>query len=133
MLFRSLRLIWRDLRSEDPPDVYEWQVLPFGTTCSPCCAIFALQMHARHYQDSKPVITPSVERFYVDNCLESLPNIPAAKDQVDQLCSLLAQGGFELRQWASNRTEVVAHLPTEARSVATDQWLVPNRTDPLEP
>ena len=69
----------------------------------------------------------------VDNCLESLPNIPAAKDRVDQLRSLLAQGGFELRQWANNQTEVVAHLPTEARSVATDQWLVQNRTDPLEP
>lgn len=56
-----LRFIWRDLRSEDPPDVYEWQVLPFGTTCSPCCAIFALQTHARHYQDSHPDIPPSVE------------------------------------------------------------------------
>lgn len=98
-----LGLIWRDLRSEDPPDVYEWLVLPFGTTCSPCCAIFTLQMHARHYQESHPDIPPSVEQgFYVDNCLESLPNIPPVKDRVDKLRSLLAEGGFELRQWASN-------------------------------
>lgn len=38
-----LRFLWRDMRREDPVDVYEWQVLPFGATCSPCCAIYALQ------------------------------------------------------------------------------------------
>lgn len=35
-----LSFIWRDLRCENCPDVYEWQVFPFGTTSSPCCAIF---------------------------------------------------------------------------------------------
>lgn len=35
-----LRFLWCDLKREDPPDVYEWQVLLFGTTCSPCCAIY---------------------------------------------------------------------------------------------
>lgn len=129
-----LRFIWRDLRCEDPPDVYEWQVLPFGTTSSPCCAIFALQRHARNYQDSFPDIPRSVEQsFYVDNCLESLPTIPAAKRRVDQLRSLLAEGGFGHRQWTSNQPAVVAHLPTEARSSATEQWLVQNRTDPMKP
>ena len=69
-------------------------------------------MHARHYQDSNPNIPPSVEQgFYVDNFLESLPNIPA-RDRVDQLRSLLAEGGFEFWQGASNRTEVAAHLLT---------------------
>ncbi len=40
-----LRYIWRDMQRDRVPDVYEWQVLPFGTTCSPCCASFALQKH----------------------------------------------------------------------------------------
>lgn len=40
-----LRLVWRDVSKGEPPAVYEWQVLPFGTTCSPCCATFALQRH----------------------------------------------------------------------------------------
>ena len=29
-----LRFICRDMRREEPAEVYEWQVLPFGTTCS---------------------------------------------------------------------------------------------------
>ncbi|KAK0139824.1 hypothetical protein N1851_023266 [Merluccius polli] len=129
-----LRLIWRDLRCEEPPDVYEWQVLPFGTTSSPCCAIFALQQHARDHQDSHPEVIQSVQQsFYVDNCLESFPTISAAKHRVDQLCTVLAEGGFDLRQWASNQPTVVSHLPTDARSSAAEQWLSQSRTDPLEP
>ncbi|KAG7457240.1 hypothetical protein JOB18_014039 [Solea senegalensis] len=44
-----LRFIWRNMQREEEPTIYEWQVLPFGTTCSPCCAVFALQ---HHVQDS---------------------------------------------------------------------------------
>ncbi|CAM4718193.1 unnamed protein product [Leuciscus chuanchicus] len=40
-----LRFLWRDLKTDKQPSVYQWEVLPFGTTCSPCCAIFALQKH----------------------------------------------------------------------------------------
>lgn len=128
-----LRFIWRDMRCEDPPDVYEWQVLPFGTTSSPCCAIFALQQHARNHQDTHPEVLQSVQQsFYVDNCLESFPTISTAKQRVDQLRIMLAEGGFNLRQWASNQPTVVAHLPTKARSSATEQWLSQSRTDPLE-
>ncbi|XP_014876949.1 uncharacterized protein LOC106939156 [Poecilia latipinna] len=129
-----LRFIWRDLHCEDPPEVYEWQVLPFGTTSSPCCAIFALQQHARNHQDNQPEVLQSVQQsFYVDNCLESFPTISTARERVDQLRTVLAEGGFDLRQWASNQPAVVAHLPADARSSATEQWLSQNRTDPLEP
>ncbi|KAJ8357474.1 hypothetical protein SKAU_G00202680 [Synaphobranchus kaupii] len=129
-----LCFIWRDLHCEDPPDVYEWQVLPFGTTSSPCCAIFALQQHARNHQDDYPDTLQSVQHsFYVDNCLESFPTIPAATQRVNQLRTLLAEGGFDLRQWASSQPTVIAHLPADARSSATEQWLSQNRTDPLEP
>lgn len=30
-----LRFIWRNMEREQEPSIYEWQVLPFGTTCSP--------------------------------------------------------------------------------------------------
>ncbi|KAJ8356221.1 hypothetical protein SKAU_G00190150 [Synaphobranchus kaupii] len=129
-----LRFIWRDLSCEDPPDVYEWQVLPFGTMSSPCCTIFALQQHARNHQDDFPDTLQSVQQsFYVENCLESFPTIPAASERVNQLRTLLAEGGFNLRQWASNQPTVIAHLPPDARSSATEQWLNQNRIDPLEP
>ncbi|KAI4898689.1 hypothetical protein NFI96_003936 [Prochilodus magdalenae] len=129
-----LRFIWRDLQCEDPPDVYQWEVLPFGTTSSPCCAIFALQQHTHNHQDHYPDTLQSVlQCFYVDNYLESFPTMNAAKEMVDKLRSLLLEGGFDLRQWASNQPDVMAHLPMEARSSTTEQWLGLNQVDPMEP
>lgn len=40
-----------------------------------------------------------------------------------KLRSSLAEGGFEIQQWASNHVSVTDHLPAEARSVDTDLWL----------
>lgn len=31
-----LRFLWRDLKMDEAPKIFEWQVLPFGTTSSPC-------------------------------------------------------------------------------------------------
>jgi len=45
---------------------------------------------------------------------------------VDQLRSMLAEVGFDLRQWASSHPVVVVYLPTE-------QWLVQNCIDLMEP
>ncbi|KAL7880314.1 hypothetical protein SRHO_G00025680 [Serrasalmus rhombeus] len=129
-----LRFVWRDMRCEDPPDVYQWEVLPFGTTSSPCCAIFALQQHTHNHQGSYSGTLQSVQQcFYVDNYLESFPTIAAAKERVDKLRNLLLEGGFDLRQWASNQPTVIAHLPTEAKSLTTEQWLGRNQAGPMEP
>jgi hypothetical protein len=109
---------------EQAPDVYQWQVLPFGTTCSPCCATFALQKHVLDHSQPGDQVREVIEKsFYVDNCLYSLTTKDAAKELVDQLCSLLAEGGFELRQWASNCPSVIAHLPPELRSNSCELWL----------
>lgn len=109
------------------PRVYEWQVLPFGTTCSPCCAIYALQ---RHPGDA---VRESIEKnFYVDNWLQSFSSPDMAKDVIDKLKGLLMEAGFELRQWTSNRSDVISHLPKEIRSEISERWLNHTDMDPQE-
>lgn len=128
-----LRFVWRDLDRNRPPDIFEWQVLPFGTTCSPCCAIYAVQRHVMDHTEPDDEVRSTVERnFYVDNCLRSLPSAQEARHLVDKLCELLATGGFQLRQWASNVPSVIEHLPSEARSDSTELWLSQDRNDPQE-
>lgn len=130
-----LRFLWRDLKTEDPPSVYEWQVLPFGTTCSPCCATYALQTHVINHSLPGEDVREAVERcFYVDNHLQSLSSIDEAKKLVDKLKALLATGGFELRQWVSNTPEVISHLPKEARAESSELWLSQDQAgaDPQE-
>ncbi len=129
-----LRFIWRDMKREDSPEVFEWQVLPFGTACSPCCATFSLQMYARDHGGPEEGVRHSVEHcFYVDNCLQSVPTPDEAKELVDRLREVLVSGGFEIRQWACNMPDILGHLPAEARSDSLERW--PSQEEPglLEP
>ncbi|XP_026094149.1 uncharacterized protein LOC113066497 [Carassius auratus] len=128
-----LRFLWRDLNPQDPPNIYEWQVLPFGTTCSPCCAIFALQKHILdHSQPGEDVRHAVLKSFYVDNFLQSFTSVEAGKGLVDKLRSLLAEGGFDLRQWSSNQLSTISHLPPEARSDSTELWISQGQSNTQE-
>lgn len=128
-----LRFLWRDMEKERSPDIYEWRVLPFGTACSPCCAIYALQLHVKTNSTGNEEVLNSINSaFYVDNCLQSLSTPQQAKQLIDKMRVLLAAGGFDMRQWASNLPEVIAHLPSEARSEGCELWLTAERADPQE-
>ncbi len=117
-----LRFIWRDMKREHSPEVFEWQVLPFGTAFSPRCATFSLQMHARDHRGPEEGVRHSVEHcFYVDNCLQSVPTPDEAKELVDRLREVLASGGFEIRQWACNIPDILGHLPAESRSDSSQE------------
>ncbi|KAL6466869.1 hypothetical protein MHYP_G00246730 [Metynnis hypsauchen] len=128
-----LRFLWRDLNRKEPPSVYEWMVLPFGTTSSPCCATYALQKHILDHSQQGDVIREAVLKgFYVDNCLLSLMSEDAAKVLVDELRHVLVQGGFELQQCASNRPPVISHLPSEARLDSAELWIVQGQPNTQE-
>lgn len=104
---------------------------PFGTVCSPCCAIYAVQRHVRdHHGGNEDLLETVTTSFYVDNCLKSLRSPQQAKDLLDRLRALLAKGGFEIRQ--ANRTEVISHLPTEAQSTPSELLLTAEGADPRE-
>lgn len=115
-----LRFLLHDLKVESPR-VFERQVLPFGTTCSPCCATFALQLHMASSNQSDDTLRSSVEYcFYVDNCQQSVCLPEVANQLVDRLRSHLSLAGFKLRQWACIEPSVLAHLPQEAQSQSLD-------------
>ncbi|CAI5636866.1 unnamed protein product [Oreochromis niloticus] len=128
-----LKFLWWDLKVNEPPKIFKWQVLPFGTISSPCCATFALQRHVMEHTQPDDSLRFSIERcFYVDNCLQSVGSPEEARDLVDRLRELLKSAGFELRQWACNDPSVLSHLPPEARSQSLDLWLAEDKSNPLE-
>lgn len=103
-----LRFLWRDMERDREADVYEWRVLPFGTTCSPCCASYALHKHVLNNTESGDCLQFTIQRsFYVDNCLQSLNTADEARGLINRLRELLAGGGFNIRQWASNQPSSV--------------------------
>ncbi len=128
-----LRFLWRHGKTTEPAVVYQWEVLPFGTTCSPCCATYALQTHVQRNLEPTEEVRQTVERsFYVDNCLKSVPNEAQASKLVKKLQCHLLEGGFELRQWASNITEVIHHFPEELKSNSGEIWLTQEMANPQE-
>ena len=116
-----------------PVTVYQWNVLPLGKTCSPCCATFALQKHVIDHSDpQEEVHNVGEHHFYVDNWLQSCAIVKDAKGLVDRLRVLLEEGGFSLRQWASNDPQVIGHLPAADRSASTELWLSHQQSDAKE-
>ncbi len=125
-----LRFLWRNLKMDEAPKILEWQVLPFGTTSSPCCATYALQCHVWLHHQTDEAIRFSVERcFYVDNCLQSLPTADEARNLIDRLRNILSGAGFEIRQWACNDPTVLIHLPSDARAASVELWLTQDKSD----
>ncbi len=118
-----LRYILKEMQRDRIPDVYECQVLP--------SELLAVRVVPRLLYRSTFKITASLQRthisveksFYVGNCLQSFASHDTAKNLVDKLCSLLASGGFELRQWSSNDPSVINHLPAEIQSQSNILWL----------
>lgn len=93
----------------------------FGTTCSSCCATYALQRHVQDHSQPGEDIREAVERsFYVDNYLHSFSTEVEVKMLVDKLQDVLADGGFDLRLSASNMSSVISHLPEDARCTSTN-------------
>lgn len=97
-------------------------------------AIFALQHHAQGHKGDLPKLVNIVENFfYVDNYLYSTPTANEAKDVVDGLRQLLAEGGFDLRQRACNVPSAIQHLPVEALSTNSERLLTKASADLQEP
>ncbi|KAJ8386122.1 hypothetical protein AAFF_G00177160 [Aldrovandia affinis] len=55
-----------------------------------------------------------------------------AKKLVDKLKHLLAEGGFDLYQWASNIPGIISHLPAESRSGSSELLFTQDGMDPQE-
>ena len=115
----AFRFLWwpnSDL-SQIPVD-HRMEVHLFGATCSPSCSNFALRKTAEDNKDEFPEdIIKTVERnFYVDDCLKSVKSSEQAVSLVNDLCDLLAKGGFRLTKWQCNRPEVLQSIPKDERA-----------------
>ena len=129
----ALRILWwpeHDLKNI--PVEYRMTVHPFGAVSSLFCANYALQRTA---SDFRYLVLPQVKdavnsNFYVDDYLDSLPDIQTATLYVKQLSELLSKGGFHLTKLLSNRREVLSCVPEE--EITSGMRKMDNNTLPLE-
>ncbi|XP_055584974.1 uncharacterized protein LOC129737840 [Uranotaenia lowii] len=105
---QAQRFLWRS----DPhmkPDVYS-----FGATCSPCSAQYIKNLNAKQWASEYPEASAAIElSHYVDDFVDSRDTV----DEVVQLAldvkTVHAYGGFELRNFLSNSTEILRRMGVE--------------------
>ena len=114
-----LRFLWWDQDDPNKKSVeYKMVVHLFGGVWSPSCSGFALKRTAEdNCDDFDQETVDTVNRnFYVDDCLKSVKCEQQAIRLANQLCHLLARGGFRLTKWVSNNIDVLKSIPEERRA-----------------
>lgn len=126
----ALRFLWwpdGDLQGE--PVEYKMNVHLFGATSSPSVCSYALRKAAEDGRSKYGTQTIETinDSFYVDDCLKSVENVDEAISLLEELTSLLAERGFWLTKWVSNKREVLSAVPSmeRAKSITLDLEKLP--------
>ena len=118
---RRLRFLWRGLEEQQPLQTYQFKRLAFGLNVSPFLAQFVIQEHARRHFASHPRGAEAIlQSTYMDDTMDSVPDVDSAVALYEQLCSLWSSAGMKARKWLSNSSEVLANIPQQDRASEID-------------
>ncbi|XP_036347340.1 uncharacterized protein LOC118756698 [Rhagoletis pomonella] len=105
-------ILWRNSPSE-PLTTFQLQTVTYGTSCAPFLAVRCLQQLARENMKAYPVGDRITHRdFYVDNLMTGGSTVEEVIRIKSEVTALLASGGFPLRKFASNCSEIIAGIPS---------------------
>ena len=112
----SLRFLWyRDISQsfQDTENVqaYRFCRVPFGLVCSPFLLAATIHHHLRNA--ASPLATRILDNIYVDNVMLGCDTVEEALELYKEARSLFASASMNLREWASNSSEVHEKLPDE--------------------
>ena len=105
-----LRILWR-YSLDEPISTYRLTTVTYGTKPASFLAIRALQQVVYDNQLIYPLASKCIlNDFYVDNLLTGCFSIEDAKKLQSEVFKIALSGGFPLRQWCSNKSELLEHL-----------------------
>lgn len=105
------QILWRESLHERIKD-FQLCTVTYGLACAPYLALRCLQQLALEADNSHTLAADILRRdTYVDDVLFGASDVPQAREQIRQLNDLLRAGGFRLRKWISNNSEILTHIP----------------------
>ncbi|XP_055848210.1 uncharacterized protein LOC129913509 [Episyrphus balteatus] len=111
------RILWRDPETKMLKD-YQLKTVTFGVSPAQFLSVRTVQQAALDEQETYPLaVKATSSEFYVDDLLSGAETIDECLELQRQLRDMLSKSGFKLRRWASNRVEVISHLPTEDKEL----------------
>ncbi|XP_050072562.1 uncharacterized protein LOC126560647 [Anopheles maculipalpis] len=97
--------------SSGRPQVYVMDVATFGATCSPSSAQYIKNLNAAQHQHEYPEAAEAIiKRHYVDDYFDCTDTVEEAVSLAEQVKYVHSKGGFHIRNWVSNSTEVLSAL-----------------------
>ncbi|XP_062538519.1 uncharacterized protein LOC134206806 [Armigeres subalbatus] len=103
--------LWNEDSSEREPSTFIVPVMIFGACSSPTTAQFVKNKNAQRFREEFPLAVEAVEnKHYVDDMLASTETEAEAIELANSVKYIHAQGGFDIRNWVSNSTEVLKAL-----------------------
>ena len=97
------RFLWRNLETDKPPDIYKMNVLTFGDRPAPAMAQIALQKMAEEGEIVNPEAAQAIRKnTYMDD-RQQVDNIEKANKLTNDIDVILANGGFNVKGWQSNK------------------------------
>lgn len=101
------KILWR-FSTNEPIAEYQLNTVTFGLSSSPYLAMRSLNELADRESDRYPNASRLVKsQVYIDDIIGTCHSVTSALELQRELIELLKSGGFELRKWASNSSELL--------------------------
>jgi len=117
------RIFWRPSPTSQV-EAYRLCTVTYGMTSAPYLALKVMNQLVTDEGASFPLANPIVDRqMYVDDFIFGADDKVLARQARDQVVSLLQRGGFVLRKWASNLSELLDDIEANDHGLAQSREL----------
>jgi len=115
------RIIWNSNASTTPQE-YRLLTVTYGTASAPFLAFSVVKQLLHDDGESFPLAIPILrDNIYVDDLLFGAEDKPLLRQMREQVCALLLRGGFNLRKWASNQSDLLTDIPDHDHGLACNK------------
>ncbi|XP_024876474.1 uncharacterized protein LOC112457561, partial [Temnothorax curvispinosus] len=117
------RILWRECPN-DPLREYSLLTVTYGTAAAPYLALRVLDQLVNDEGQAFPLAVLILQKGkYIDETLFGAHRPEDLRIARDQLIALLRKGGFELRKWASNNSELLSDIDPANHGLACNKIL----------
>ncbi|KAJ8948687.1 hypothetical protein NQ317_000906 [Molorchus minor] len=98
----------------EPIKDFSLNTVTYGVSSAPFLAIKSILQLAEDEKDKYPLASSILSKYtYVDDVVCGCNSVTEGIEIRTQLISLLQSGGFELRKWASNNSDLLRDIPAQ--------------------
>ncbi|XP_011697315.1 PREDICTED: uncharacterized protein LOC105455584 [Wasmannia auropunctata] len=117
------RILWRS-QDDEPLQEFRLATVTYGLACAPYLAIRTIRQLAddegHRFAQAAAVLRRDI---YVDDILTGADSLEEASAIRQQLSALCTAGGFPLRKWSANQSELLSDISPEHRqSLTSHSW-----------